>query len=156
MHSWGGNKRIMILLPSHSRQPEDALHWGRGEEERTAKRRRMLWGRQGGNRERKVQCLTCLLHSKCSSKYQEGEDKCRAREMAPCLKCITWPHLKPDTVAPVYRPSTPMPGNRKQRQENPGKGRRKPHIYYLSNKFVLWTKKTVGMSGLILASRLHQ
>lgn len=120
----------------------------------------MLWVRQGGNRKWKLQCPKGLLHSKCSFKYQDGEDKYRAREMAPCLKCFTGPHLKADTVAPVYNPSTPMPGNGKQRQQNPQKGRRKPHIYYLSNKFVLWKKKekkkTVGMSGLILAALLHQ
>lgn len=157
MHNRGGNKSTMILLTfSFIRTLKMFYARGRGGRGNSLEKGDAL-GKARWKQEQKLQRLKRLLHSKCSSKYQDGEDKCRLREMAPGLRCFTRPHLKPDTVAPVYNPSTPLPGNGKQSQENPQKGRRRPHIYYLSNQFVLWKKrKAVGRSGLILASRLHQ
>lgn len=56
---------------------------------------------------------------------QGVSNECWAGEIAPRVKCFTWPLVKPDTVAPVYDPSMPMPGNGKQGQEIPQKGRGK-------------------------------
>lgn len=80
-----------------------------------------------------------------------------AGEIPPWVKGFTWPFVKSDTVAPVYNPSMPMPGNGKQDQEIPEKGRGKgSHTFIIERTNLFCRRKKSWLADFILASPRHQ
>lgn len=102
--------------------------------------------------------ITVLLMFAAFQTLQGVSNECRAGEIAPCVKCFTWPLVKPDTAAPIYDPSMSMPGNGKQGQEIPQKGRGKGSYTFIiegTNLFCRRKKKS-WLVDFILASPVHQ
>lgn len=84
---------------------------------------------------------------------QGVNNKCWAGEIAPCVKCFTWPLVKPDTVAPVYDPSMPVleMGNRDRRFP-----RKEEKTHLLSKEQICFTEEKSWLVDFILASPMHQ